>query len=214
MFRKILKMFLIAVFATLASGCAVLGGSVAYSIELDKMQKEAEKFPGAIEVGDIRTNGTANIALIKSAIVSSVVFNKDMTEPNATPRPSDTKVNVAVAEEAKRSLGVSGGSSSVIVRIKTFYFDEGRPWGYYYWGSVTEKDTLSYYQKTSVRKAINAHFTVEKGSDVLLEVHGLWGGNDNADEIAGARQLAREVSSKVIEKLSATLPQQTVAEKQ
>ena len=30
----------------------------------------------------------------------------------------------------------------------------------------------------------------------------------------GARQLAREVSSKVIEKLSATLPQQTVAEKQ
>jgi hypothetical protein len=215
MFRKILGVFLTSGFGILLSGCAAIGGGIGYAIA----ESEAEKFKGAVEVGDIKIKAVADVDHVRSAIstatVSSTVFKKDMMEPNIAARPSDMKVNAVVAEETKRSLGVSSlPSSLVIVRIKTFYFDEGYPWGYYYWGGVTEKDTLSYYQKTSVRKAINAHFTVEKGSDVLLEVHGLWGGNDNADEIAGARQLAREVSSKVIEKLSATPPQPTVAEKQ
>ena len=53
-----------------------------------------------------------------------------------------------------------------------------------------------------MRKAVNVHLTVEKEDDVLLEVHGLWGGNDQADEIAGARQLAREMSDAVLKKLS------------
>ena len=52
-----------------------------------------------------------------------------------------------------------------------------------------------------MRKAVNIHLTVERGNDVLLEVHGLWGGNDQADEIAGARQLAKEVASAVLKKL-------------
>jgi len=198
MLLNTLKFFLVVVFAAPMLGCAVIGGGLGYSIA----ESAARDFAGTVEVGDIKTTAGANIVLVKSATVSSVVFNKDMATPNVTPRPSDTRVNTVVTEEAGRSLGVSGNSSSVIVRVKTFYFDEGYPWGYYYWGRRTERDALSYYQKTSVRKAVNVHLTVEKEDDVLLEVHGLWGGNDQADEIAGARQLAREMSDAVLKKLS------------
>ncbi len=197
MLLNTLKFSLVVAFAVLMSGCAVIGGSIAYGVA----ESAAKDFAGTVEVGDIKIAAGANIALLKSATMSSVVFNQDMTAPNATPRPSDTRVNAVVTEEARRSLGVSGNSPSVVARVKTFYFDEGYPWGYWYWGRRTEKDTLSYYQKTSVRKAVNIHLTVEKGSDVLLEVHGLWGGNDQADEIAGARQLAKEVAGAVLKKL-------------
>ena len=196
-FVKTFRVVILVAFAALMSGCAVIGGSIAYGVA----ESAAKDFAGAVEVGDIKTAAGANIALLKSATMSSVVFNQDMTAPNATPRPSDTRVNAVVTEEARRSLSMSGNSSSVVIHIKTFYFDEGYPWGYYYWGRRTEKDTLSYYQKTSVRKAVNIHLTVERENDVLLEVHGLWGGNDQADEIAGARQLAKEVAGAVLKKL-------------
>lgn len=211
MLKNILKMFLGAVFVALMSGCAAVGfvGANVY------MGGEAEKFPGTIEVGDIKTNGVANIALIKNATVSSVVFNKDMTEPNTTPSPSDTKVNAVVAEETRRLLGISGSPSSpVTVRLKTFYFDEGWYWGYYYYEKITEKNALTRSQKYGMQKLVNAHFTVEQGGSVLLEVHGFWGGNEKSDEIAGARQLAREVASEVLKKLSASSapPPASVAE--
>ena len=208
-FHKSFLVLVMVIFAALVSGCAVIGGGIGYGIA----ESAAKDFAGAVEVGDIKTNGNINITLIRSATISSAIFNKDMTAPNATPRPSDMKVNAVVTEEAKHSLGASGGPSSVVVRVKTFYFDEGYPWGYYYWGNRTEKDTLSYYQKTSVRKAVNVYLTVEKGSDVLLEVHGLWGGNDNADEIAGARQLAKEVANAVLKKLNSPVsPRASTAE--
>src|SRR3989344_3141532 len=192
-------MFLAVVFTIVLPGCAIVAGGISYGV----VGSAAKEFPGTVEVGDIKTSGDVGIALIKNATISSAVFNKDMTAPNTSPRLSDMKVNAVVTEEAGRSLGASGSSSSIIIRVKTFYFDEGYPWGYYYWGGVTEKDTLSYYQKTSVRKAVNVHLTVEKGDDVLLEVHGLWGGNAVADEITGARQLAKEIVQEVLKKLNA-----------
>lgn len=123
---------------------------------------------------------------------------------------------ITVADEAKRSLGIPGNAiSPVTVRLKT-YFGEINPWGwsgYYYW-NITEKNTLSYSQVIGIKKLVNAHFVLEQGSDTLLEVRGLWAGDDNADEIAGARQLAKELASEVMKKLSTTfaLPRESVAE--
>ena len=195
---KAFRVLILVAFAAMLSGCVAIAG-MQYGVQ----ESFSREFPGIVEVGDIKINGGVEIALIKGAMISSVVFNKDMTAPNANPRPIDTKMNVVVTEKVRQDLGTSSGSSSVIIRVKTFYFDEGRPWGYYYWGNKTEKDALSYYQKTSVRKAMNVHLTVEKENDILLEVHGLWGGNDQADEIAGARQLAKEMSDAVLKKLNA-----------
>lgn len=210
LFRKALLTLVLTAFAGLGSGCGavVLVGSNMY------MDSEAEKFPGTIEVGNIKTSGNVNVATIKGAKLSSAVFNKDMTIPNKTPSTSDAKVNSAVAEEVKRILGVRSNSSPVIIHIKTFYFDEGWYWGYYYYEKITEKNTLTRSQKYGMQKLVNVHFTVEKGNSILLEVRGLWGGNSNADEIAGARQLAREVANEVLKKLSASSapPPASVAE--
>lgn len=203
-FPNVLKALLVLVLAALMSGCAVVVGGVGLAYE----RQEEEKFLGAIEIGDIKKNGNVDARLINGAVISPAVFNRDMTAPQKTPDPSDIRVNAVVAEEIKRVLGVSSGSSTATIRVKTFYFDEerlgGYYGGYYYWDSKTEKDTLTYFQKVSVKKAVNIRFTVEQGNETILEVSGLWAGNRKADEIVGARQLAREVTSEVLKKLSAS----------
>ncbi len=170
-----------------------------------------------MEVGEIKTMPGTNISLVKAANVSSVVFQKDMTTPNALPEPSDAKINAAVTEEVKRSLGLfEKASSSAVIRLKTFYYESG--WGFnkgtYYYRAVTERDTLSFVGKDGVNKAVNTHLTLEQGNNILLEVHGLWAGGNQSDEIAGAKQLAREMVSEVLKKLSAASapPRESVAE--
>ena len=55
-----------------------------------------------------------------------------------------------------------------------------------------------------IKKLVNAHLSLEQGSDTLLEVRGLWVGDDNADEIAGASKLTKEIVSEMLKKLSVT----------
>lgn len=204
MLKNILKMFLGAVFAALMSGCAVMVAGAGVAVGENESTKLAV---GVIEVGEVRTKLGVNITLVKEAKVSSEIFQKDMVTPDISPRSSDSKVNTAVTEEMKRVLNLSVNNSSLTVaRLKTLYYDEISMWGfsYYYYGNVTERDTLSFMQRQGVRKIVNTHFTLEQGNNTLLEVRGLWIGGDDADEIAGARQLAREVASEVIKKLSAS----------
>ena len=199
-FRKVFLALVFLILAVVMSGCAaVVGVGLTISSE-----STANDMSGIVEIGEIKMKSGANVAFLKAAKLSSAVFEKDMTTRNASPKPTDTKVNAAAADEVKRSLGIPGNAASLVtVRLKT-YFGEINPWGwsgYYYW-NITEKNTLSYLEVIGVRKLVNAHFILAQGNDTLLEVHGLWVGGDNADEIAGARQLAREVANAVGKKLN------------
>ncbi len=203
-FKKLIAVFLVVFLGVSVSGCAAVGfvGGNAY------MAAEAEKFTGVVEIGEVKIKSSVNITLLKTAKISSAVFEKNMTTISASPHQHDIKVNITVTEEIRRSLGATGGVvSPVTFRLKTFYYNEGWFWGYYYYESITEKNTLTRSQKYGVQKAINIHLFVEKGNDVLLEVHGLWGGNDRADEIAGAKKLAQAMVQEILKKLGSPVPQ-------
>ena len=201
---------LVVVLGGLTSGCALVGAGIGVAIS----EGEADKLSGIVEVGEVKMKASANIAILKAVKLSSAVFEKDMMTRNVSPNPTDIKVHAAVTEEIKRSLGALGEStSSVVARLKTTYHNSypGTSW---YYLDVTEKNTLAFLQTGGVRKLVNTHFVLEQGSDTLLEVHGLWVSGNQGDEIAGARQLAKEMVSEVMKKLSVTSapPRESVAE--
>jgi hypothetical protein len=204
MFRKTYLVAVLMVFTVLLPGCVVVGAGVGYSLS----ESAADDLAGVVEVGDIKIKKGVDIATVRNAMntakVSPGVFNEDMSTLNTSPDQDDIRVNVAVVEEAKRFINLPSTSTATTVRLKTFYYQGFLSGGFYYYGRTTERDALSYWQKNGVRKAINVHLTIENGNDVFLEVHGLWVGNSKADEIAGARQLARGVASEVIKKLTAS----------
>ncbi len=213
MLKKLLAVSIVAILAAVMSGCAAVFAVGATAVS----ESSANDLTGIVEIGEVRAKSGASLTFVKTAKILSVVFEKDMTTPNASPDQNNTKVNAVVTEEAKRflSLAENYSSSPVEFRLKTFYTDEINAWGwsYYYYGNVTERDTLNFNQRLGVRKLINTHLTLEQGGNTLLEVHGLWGGNDKADEIAGAKQLAGEMASDVLKKLSAASapPRESVA---
>ena len=201
-FRKVFLALVFLILAVVMSGCAaVVGVGLTISSE-----STANDMSGIVEIGEIKMKSGANVAFLKAAKLSSAVFEKDMTTRNASPKPTDTKVNAAAADEVKRSLGIPGNAASLVtVRLKT-YFGEINPWGWsgWYYGNVTEKNTLSYGQIMVVEKLVNTHLSLEQGSDTLLEVRGLWVSDNQGDEIAGASKLAKEIVSEVMKKLSVT----------
>ncbi len=197
-FKKIIAVFLLVFLGVSVSGCAAVGFGIGSAISAG----EADKLSGIVEVGEIKTKSSANIALLKTAKVSSAVFEKDMVTPNSSPSPNDTKVNTAVMDEVKRSIGtINNAGSSMTIHLKSFFFGGGEIASFYYYGGVTERNTLTYWQKSGVRKAVNTHFVLKQGGNTLLEVHGLWVAGDKGDEVAGARKLAREMVSEVLKKL-------------
>ena len=204
---------LVVVLGGLVSGCAVVGAVAVGSIAT----KDAGLPSAIVEIGELKMKSGANVTVLKTARLSSAVFEKDMVTPDTSPNPINVKVSAAVTEEVKRSFGGTPGNAIPLAtaRLKT-YFGEINPWGwsgYYYW-NITEKNTLTYSQVIGVKKLVNAHFILEQGGDALLEVHGLWAGDDNADEIAGAKKLANEMVSEVMKKLSVASapPRESVAE--
>lgn len=149
MLKKILAVSLAVVLGALVSGCVVVGAGFGYVTT-----KDAGLSPAIVEVGEVKVKPGANVATLKTAKLSSAVFEKDMVAPNTSPGPTDAKVNTAAADEVRRSLGIPGNAiSPVTVRLKT-YFGEINPWGwsgYYYW-NITEKNTLSYSQVIGIKK--------------------------------------------------------------
>lgn len=194
LFRKVFLTLILVVFAGSVSGCVVAVPLIAAG------QIEANTFSGVVEVGDIRANGKVNVASIKGAMVSSAVFNKDMTKPNENPRSGDVKMSAVIAEEVKHTIGVYVDPSKVTIRLKVYY-DNTYPLDWYY-RSVTEKGTLGLFQSAGIRKLVNAHLLLEQDGNTLLEVRGLWVAGNPGDEIAGARQLAREMANAVLKKLN------------
>lgn len=201
-FLNVLNSLLMLALAALMSGCAVVGAVAVGGVAT----KDAGLPSPVVEVGEVKTKPDANVVILKTAKLSSAVFEKDMATLNTAPDQTSVKVNAAVANELKRSIGIPENAvSPATVRLRT-YFGEINPWGwsgYYYW-NVTERNTLTYSQVIGVKKLVNTHLLLEQGDNTLLEVRGLWVGDDQADEIAGSRQLAREIASEVLKKLSAS----------
>ncbi len=197
MFRKYAMLLLVLVLGTQLSACAV--GLPVLFVTTHDADAGDEKLP-FVEIQDIKVEKGLDISTIKSARVMSSVLKKDETLNNS-PRPSDKEVNVAVTEGVKRSLSIGdNASSSSVVRVSTFYYDDGYPWGYYYYSGVSKK-SISYWQQRNVGKAVNFRLTLQRDDTMLLDAHGLWWGNEE-DHIAGARQLAREMSDAVLKKLN------------
>ncbi len=195
MVNKILAIALVVVLCAVMSGC-VVGLPVAFVTAHDADAGD-EKLP-FVEIQDVKIGKGVDIALIKTAKLSSAVFQKDMETPNTSPSLSDSKVNAVATEEIKHSLGVAGDSSTTIY-LKMFYYDGGYPWGYYYY-SGTSKRPISYWQQRNVGKAVNLQLTLQSGNAILIEAHGLWWGDDH-DETTGAKKLVREMVSEVLKKL-------------
>lgn len=203
-FPNVLKALLVLVFAALMSGCAVIGVGIGDVIGETIAEGESDKLTGTIEVGEIKINGNIHANILKSAKLSSAIFDKDMKEQNTSPSPTDVKVHTIVTEEVKRSMGnIWNNTSPVTIRLKTTFFVGGSISGFYYYQDNTEKKSLSYMQKNGVRKAVNTRLLLEQDGNMLLEVHGLWVAGNQGDEIAGARQLARELANAVLKKLNA-----------
>ncbi len=200
MLKKILAVSLVMVLSALVSGCVVVAAGIGAVIS----EGEAGKLSGIVEVGEVKMKPGVDVALLKMARLSSVVFEKDMTTLNTSPGPTDAKVNAAATDEVKRSLGIPENAiSPVTVRLKTLYIDS-YPSGNWYYLSVTERNTIGYFQSEGIRKLVNAHFLLEQGGGTLLEVHGLWVSGNQGDEIAGATKLAKEIVSEVMKNLSVT----------
>lgn len=206
LFRKVFLTLVFMVVAAVMSGCAVVMGGAMLSVS----ESSAKDLAGVVEVGEVKYKSGANIATIKTAKVLSVISQKDMTTPVTSPDKDKRAVNTAIFEEIKRSFGISvAPSPDVVINTKTFYDDGINAWGfsYYYYGNFTERETLDFSQRLGIRKLINTHFLIEQGGNTLLEIRGLWAGGDNSDEIAGARQLARELANAVLKKLNSLASQ-------
>ncbi len=207
MYKKLLAVAFVTILAAAMSGCAVVGFGIGQAISAG----EADKLSGIVEVGEVKTKSNANIALLKTAKISSAVFEKDMVTLNSSPGSNDAKVNTAVSDEVKRSLGVQGGVASfAVINLKTFYINS-YPLDWHY-RSVTEKSTLGLIQSSGIRKLVNTHFVLEQGGNTLLEVRGLWLAGNKGDEIAGASKLAREMVSEVLKKLGSPDSRRATAE--
>ena len=126
MFHKYMVLAFLLVLGSQLSACAV-GLPILFVTAHDAGAGD-EKLP-FVEIQDIKVGKGLDISTIKSARVMSSVLKKDETL-NDSPHPSDKEVNVAVTEEVKRSLGISNTPSSATLRISTFYYDGGYPWGY------------------------------------------------------------------------------------
>ena len=203
MFRKYAMLLLVLVLGTQLSACAV--AFPVLFVTAHDADAGDEKLP-FVEIQDIKVEKGLDIQTMKVARVTSGILKKDMKTLNDSPRPSDKEVNAAVTEGVKRSLAIGDGTSpSSVIRVNTFYYDEGYPWGYYYYSGASKK-SISYWQQSDVGKAVNFRLTLQRGDTILLEAQGLWWGNEE-DHIAGARQLAKEVASAVLKKLESPASQ-------
>ena len=204
MFFKTFKMLLMVLFTTMLPGCAL-------GIAIGITEGAANALSGTVEVGDVKMKPSVNVTVLKTTKLSSAVFEKDMATQNLSPDQNDIKVNKVVTEEVKRLLSFTGDTTSLTTaRLKTFYYDSMIATWYY--RSITERETLTFMQKEGVRKLVNTHFLIEQGGGTLLEVRGLWVAGSQGDEIAGARQLAREVANAVLKKLNSPASSATMAE--
>ena len=198
MLRKYTALLLVLILGTQLSACAV-GLPVLFVTAHDADAGE-EKLP-FVEIQDIKVEKGVDISAVKTARITSSVLKKDMETLNDSPRSSDKEVNAAVIEGVKRSLAIGNSTSpSPVIRVSTFYYDDGYPWGYYYYSGVSKKP-ISYWQQRNVGKAVNFRLTLQRGDTILLDARGLWWGNEE-DHIAGARQLAKAVAEEVLKKLT------------
>lgn len=219
MFRKIHLVAVLVGFAATLSGCAAV--PVIYAVgAADREEKsvvaEATLRP-FVDFISTEIDKGVTASTLRDAKVFTAVLGNDMKTVKGTPSQREKELSNIAMEETLRSLSISGAGANTLaletLRIEVFY-GEGRQIAadrYVsncggFWGCGWKKEELERLKERSpgIRKGIDIRLTLRRGDTVLMKASGFWGGNSKADEIAGARQLAREVASEVIKKLSAS----------
>ena len=201
LFRKAFLALAVMVVAVMMSGCAVIVAGIGTTIE----GSESGELKPFVEVVDVSINKNVTVSTLRGVKVVSTAFNRDMETTVRYPSPQEKDINNIVAKEMLRLLSVSHNAntaSSETLRIDTFYVEGYFPptaWNHYF--DVSKEKKVSRWLVV-IRKIVDVRLTLRKEDTVLLEARGLWAGNDEADEIAGARQLAREVANAVLKKLN------------
>lgn len=204
LFRKAFLALILAVFAVLVSSCVAVPAIYAVGAT------ERGELKPFVEVVDVSINKNVTVSTLRGAKVVSTAFNRDMETVAKSPSSQEKDINGIVAKETLRLLSVSRNTNTPsleTLRIDTFYVEGYFPptaWNHYF--DVSKEKKVSRWVAV-IRKIVDVRLTLRKEDTVLLEARGLWAGNDEADEIAGARQLAREVANAVLKKLNSPASQ-------
>lgn len=232
MFKNILKTFLATAFAAALSGCAAV--PVIYAVgaadrEEKAVQAEATLKP-FVEFVSVETDKGITASTLRGAKVFTAILENDMKTVKSVPSQREKELSNTVMEEMLHSISILGTTTNIPIletlHIEFLYVEDvekGRYAAGYHYRSFFQGNFVFGYNWTEgqrnrligIRKGADVRLTLRRGDTVLMEARGFWGGNDKADEIAGARQLAREVASEVIKKLSASSapPKDTTAER-
>ena len=205
MFRKYAMLLLVLVLGTQLSACAVM---VALPLQSAIDEAGATKLEPFVEIFEVKIDKAVATSTFRGVRVLPTVLKHDMETAKDAPIPRENEVNGIVTEEMLRLLAVSHANvSSPELRVGTLYMDE-KSEGSIFWhyrsagGGFAHWSVMSNPRIRIVQKLIDFRLTLRRGDAVLLEAHGLWGGNRKADEIAGARKLAQAIAQEVLKKLN------------
>lgn len=226
MFRKThLVAILVVAFAAALSGCGVLVGGIGYAIDSATQEERGARAEATlkpfVKFVKVKIDRSVTASILRSAKVSIAVLENDMKTVKISLSQREKELSNTATEEVLRSLSIPDVAVNVLasdtLHIEVLYA-EGRELArdifiFNFRGGPNTEENRE--QWLGIRKGAYVRLTLRRGDTVLMEARGLWGGNDKADEIAGARQLAREVASEVIKKLSASsaTPKDATAER-
>ena len=210
-----MKIFPVAFFATLLYGCAAV--PVIYAVDASQWEKRAVQAEASlkpfVDYVEVKIDKSVTASTLRVAGASTVVLEDDMKTVKNSPSLLEKEFGKAVMEEMFRSLSIPGATVNILasetLHIEVLYV-EGRELSrkrYYsngggFWSSFgSNEKQLNQYR--GIRKGADLRLTLRRGDTVLMEARGFWGGNAKADEIAGARQLARAIAAEMLKKLNA-----------
>lgn len=225
MLKNILKMFLAVGFVAVLSGC---GGVIVVAAVIDAsatVKEASENLKPFVQIVEVKVHKSTTTPTLQYVAVLPVILEANMEDvKDAAITSREKEVNNVITEEILLPLSISHNAISArsahTMRVGTYYAEGG---GYtvrkqYADISRVNKENREKWiqgRGLGIQKAIDFRLVLRNGDTTLMEARGFWGGNNQADEIAGARQLAREVASEVLKKLTASSsPPPTVAEKQ
>lgn len=207
-----LKILVVAVVVMLSGGCAVVGGIVGGNIIGSVKAKEAsENLKPFVQIVEVKVQKNTVSPIPHGAVILPAVLEANMEDQKGTIIPREKGINDTITEEILLALSVTRNTASVhpeySLQIGTFYAENG---GYtvrkqYYDISHVNKEGRAKWTEErglGIQKVIDFRLVLKNVDTILMEARGIWGGNDKADEIAGARQLAKAIAAEVLKKLN------------
>lgn len=213
MFHKYAMLLLVLVLGTQLSACAGLMVGLPLQSAVD--EAGAAKLEPFVEVFEVKIDKAVTASAFLGVRVLPAVLKDDMATAKNAPLPREKEISGVVTEEILRLLAVSlntTSTSSPELHVGTLYMDE-KSEGSIFWHYRSAGGGYAHWayglnsRVGEVQKMVELRLVLRSGDTVLLEAHGLWGGNRKADEIVGARRLAQELTGEVLKKISSHAPQ-------